>query len=48
MKKSKLEQHNTNAADKIFLAKEIIMAVQIQICLKLLVVFHFLDDFTAM
>ena len=27
MKKSKLEQHNTNAADEIFLVKEIITAV---------------------
>ena len=27
MKKSKLKQHNTNAADKIFLVKEIITAV---------------------
>ena len=47
MKESKLEQYNTNAADEIFLIKEIITAVKLQTCLKHLVVFRFLDDFTA-
>ena len=39
-KKSKLEQHSTNATD------EIVSAVYIQTCLNLLAVFRS-DDFTA-